>query len=77
MRCNRGNRKLQVYVHYGCLVTTIWLFVCSLQKDHDDLESLERDMNEESGWKLVRAREPVTFGSVLLAMLPCCRATLG
>ena len=23
--------------------------------DHDDLESLERDMNEESGWKLVRS----------------------
>ena len=23
--------------------------------DDDDLESLERDMNEESGWKLVRA----------------------
>ena len=24
-------------------------------RDDDDLESLERDMNEESGWKLVRA----------------------
>lgn len=28
-------------------------FSCPPQKDHDDLESLERDMNEESGWKLV------------------------
>ena len=25
-------------------------------RDEDDLESLERDMNEESGWKLVRPR---------------------
>ncbi len=26
------------------------------RSDADDLESLERDMNEESGWKLVRGR---------------------
>ena len=32
---------------------TLVLLLPNAQKDHDDLESLERDMNEESGWKLV------------------------
>jgi transmembrane 9 superfamily protein 3 len=41
------------------------------QKDHDDLESLERDMNEESGWKLVHGDvfRPPRFLEVLAALV--------
>lgn len=38
---------------------------CGWQRaDHDDLESLERDMNEESGWKLVSLRGLGVRGSL-------------